>query len=154
MNLNAAFLLKSAYLRRTHSHTLLIGNLNATSPGLYCLEYLWLQPRPQTHLQLFVRSFGQFSCQSVQTLSDGTVHRQHVGQLAQRWVELIHTAGQRERRGGEDQWRTTWVSKVKELVKLNVKNMDYVQLMSLGAHPCLIYTVWLWDLFNLNCVLP
>lgn len=53
VNLNATFLLKSAYLHRTHHHTLLMGNLNATSPELhYCLKYgcirrwLSLQLRP------------------------------------------------------------------------------------------------------------
>lgn len=58
VNLNATFLLKSAYLRRTHSYMLLMGNLNATSPELhYCLKYErirewpFVQLCPQFHLQ-------------------------------------------------------------------------------------------------------
>lgn len=62
----------------TQSHTLLMGNLNATSPGLhYCLKYRrvreWLF-KPQNYLQLFVSSLGQFSSQSVQALFDGAIH--------------------------------------------------------------------------------
>lgn len=57
VNSNATFLLKSAYLCRTHSYTRLIGNLNATGPEHYCLKYgcirEWplLQLWPQFHLR-------------------------------------------------------------------------------------------------------
>lgn len=59
-----------------------------------CLKYSRIrevqQLPPQTHLQLFVSSLGQFSGQGVQSLFDGSVHRQHVGQLAQGRIQLTH----------------------------------------------------------------
>lgn len=54
----------------------------------------------QTHLQLFISRLGQFSGQSVQSLLDGSVHRQHVGQLAQRGVQLART----EKQGRNEQF--------------------------------------------------
>lgn len=48
--------------------------------------------QPRTHLQLFVGGLGQFSSQGVQSLFDRSVHRQHVGQLAQGWIQLTHTS--------------------------------------------------------------
>lgn len=56
-----------------------------------------LLPNPnesQTHLQLFISRLGQFSGQCVQSLLDRPVHRQHVGQLAQRWIQLACTEKQ------------------------------------------------------------
>lgn len=85
VNLNATFLLKSAYLRHTHSHMFIMGNLNATSPKLhYCLKIqmhqgtavsvISLTVQHPAYLQFFVSSLGQFSSQSVQALFDRAIH--------------------------------------------------------------------------------
>lgn len=65
--------------------------------GTAVLEITATAP-PSTYLQFFVSSLGKFSSQSVQSLFDGAVHRQHMGQLTQRGIQLIHTRDREDKR--------------------------------------------------------